>query len=118
MEFCPHGDLRTHLRECRKRKQKLYSNVQNQNQLSYSQMLKFALDVASGMSHLADRQIIHRDLAARNVLLDDKFVAKVADFGLSKNDDTYVKTTRSKVPVRWLALESIFSNTYTIQSDV
>ncbi|KAH3697778.1 hypothetical protein DPMN_085288 [Dreissena polymorpha] len=118
MEYCPHGDLRTHLRESRKRRQKMYSNVQNTSALSYSNMLKFALDVASGMSHLADRQIIHRDMAARNVLLDDNYVAKVADFGLSKNDDTYVKTTRSKVPVRWLALESIFSNTYTMQSDV
>lgn len=118
MEYCSHGDLRTHLRNHRKGKQKLYSNVQNAAPLTYSTMLRFALDVASGMSHLADRQIIHRDLAARNVLLDDSFVAKVADFGLSKNDDTYVKTSRSKVPVRWLALESIYSNIYTIQSDV
>ncbi|KAL4236614.1 transmembrane receptor protein tyrosine kinase [Mactra antiquata] len=118
MEYCCHGDLRTHLRNHRKRKQKLYTNVQNAPPLSYSAMLKFALDVASGMAHLADRQIIHRDLAARNVLLDDNYTAKVADFGLSKNDDTYVKTSRSKVPVRWLALESIYNNTYTIQSDV
>ena len=57
MEYCYHGDLRTHLRNHRKRKPKLYSNVQNSDPLSYSAMLKFALDVASGMSHLADRQV-------------------------------------------------------------
>ena len=38
-------------------------------------------------------QIIHRDVAARNVLLGDHLVAKIADFGLSKNDETYVKTS-------------------------
>lgn len=59
MEYCSHGDLRTHLRECRKRKTKLYSNVGDGTQLTYSQMLKFALDVASGMAHLADRQVMH-----------------------------------------------------------
>lgn len=57
MEYCCHGDLRTHLRNSRKWKQKLYSNVQGSTGLSYSNMLKFALDVASGMSHLADRQV-------------------------------------------------------------
>lgn len=41
----------------------------------------------------ASLQIIHRDVAARNVLLGDHLVAKIADFGLSKNDETYVKTS-------------------------
>ena len=57
MEYCSHGDLKTHLRNSRKRKQKLYSNVDANTGLSYSNMLKFACDVASGMSHLADRQV-------------------------------------------------------------
>lgn len=45
------------------------------------------------VSHVWFFQIIHRDVAARNVLLDEHLIAKVADFGLSKNDDTYVKTS-------------------------
>lgn len=38
-------------------------------------------------------QCIHRDVAARNVLLTDRHVAKICDFGLARdirNDDSYI----------------------------
>lgn len=36
------------------------------------------------MAYLEDKKIIHRDLAARNILVGQRYVCKVADFGLSK----------------------------------
>nr|KAG5709599.1 hypothetical protein BaRGS_001649 [Batillaria attramentaria] len=118
MEYAKHGDLRTFLRKSRKLRQHEYGNCAAQPFVGKAMLLRFALDAAQGLRHLAEKQIIHRDVAARNVLLGDRLVAKIADFGLSKNDETYVKTSSTRVPIRWMAVESLFSNTYTTQSDV
>ncbi|XP_059160986.1 fibroblast growth factor receptor 2-like isoform X2 [Physella acuta] len=122
MEYAKHGDLRTFLRHSRRLTAlHEYDNTSSpflHTALRPQTLIKLSLDTARGLGHLADKQIIHRDVAARNVLLADKLVAKIADFGLSKNDQTYVKTSSTRVPIRWMAVESLFSNTYTLQSDV
>jgi serine/threonine protein kinase len=35
--------------------------------------------------YLADRKIVHRDMAARNCLVNDEYVVKIGDFGLTRS---------------------------------
>lgn len=51
------------------------------------------------MASLLCLQFIHRDLAARNVLVGENLVAKIADFGLSRGEEVYVKKTMVSAPI-------------------
>ncbi|OQR79995.1 proto-oncogene tyrosine-protein kinase receptor Ret-like [Tropilaelaps mercedesae] len=54
-------------------------------------------------------------------LLPTDHVIKISDFGLSRDvyeGDTYLKRSRQKVPVKWMALESLEDQIYTTKSDV
>ncbi|XP_022111619.1 angiopoietin-1 receptor-like [Acanthaster planci] len=112
VEYLPNGDLRTCLRNARSQ------GDGGQTSLSSEKLIQFALDIAKGMQHLAASGVIHRDLAARNILLSDDLVAKVSDFGLSRGEDIYIQTSKTRVPTRWLSLESLLRQVYTSKSDV
>ncbi|XP_061216131.1 macrophage colony-stimulating factor 1 receptor [Neopsephotus bourkii] len=89
--------------------------------LNLSDLLQFSSQVAQGMAFLASKNCIHRDLAARNVLISDGRIAKICDFGLARdimNDSNYVVKGNARLPVKWMAPESIFDCIYTVQSDV
>uniref|UniRef100_UPI00325C343F Macrophage colony-stimulating factor 1 receptor,CSF1R n=1 Tax=Homo sapiens TaxID=9606 RepID=UPI00325C343F len=122
-EYCCYGDLLNFLR--RKRPPGLeYSYNPSHNpeeQLSSRDLLHFSSQVAQGMAFLASKNCIHRDVAARNVLLTNGHVAKIGDFGLARdimNDSNYIVKGNARLPVKWMAPESIFDCVYTVQSDV
>lgn len=70
---------------------------------------------------MARFQYIHRDLAARNVLVCDDYIVKIADFGLARDlqdSDYYRKSTNGRLPIKWMAPESLRDRFYDSQSDV
>lgn len=48
------------------------------------QLVGMMRGIAVGMTYLSDMGYIHRDLAARNILVDENFVCKLSDFGMSR----------------------------------
>lgn len=62
-------------------------------------------DVCEAMEYLEANNFVHRDLAARNVLVSDDNIAKVSDFGLTKEASSIQDT--AKLPVKWTSPEAL-----------
>ncbi|KAH7682450.1 Non-specific serine/threonine protein kinase protein [Dioscorea alata] len=111
-EFVPNKTLHFHL------------HGEGQPAMELPIRLKIALGTARGLAYLHDDchpMIIHRDIKAANILLDSKFEAKVADFGLARfayDHETHVLTSKLKGTFGYFAPEYAASGELSDKSDV
>ena len=87
----------------------------------YMSKLSTCYYVLQFKEYLAQKKFVHRDLAARNVLVSSDNQVKISDFGLTRDiyeNSIYHKSTSGKLPLKWMSIEAIFDQVYTIKSDV
>ncbi|XP_019155069.1 PREDICTED: probable receptor-like protein kinase At5g24010 [Ipomoea nil] len=95
-EFMEKGTLRDHIYNLDE--QSAERSYTSRSELSWVQRLEACIGSAKGLHYLhsgLDMPIIHRDIKSTNILLDEQYVAKVADFGLSRSgplDQSHVST--------------------------
>nr|XP_043616184.1 receptor-like protein kinase FERONIA [Erigeron canadensis] len=120
-EYMPRGTLAEHLFKPG------LDNRSSFEPLSWDQRLKICIGAARGLDYLhtgTNHGVIHRDVKTSNILLDDNFVGKISDFGLSKVENTsqllaksYV-STNIKGTVGYLDPDYFLSRKLSRKSDV
>lgn len=73
LEYCFKGDLQKHLR--------------TEGHLKEEKARKYFFQIASGLQHIHDNNIIHRDIKPDNILIDEFDQCKICDFGISRAID-------------------------------
>lgn len=135
MELARLGEMRAYLQS-------------NKHRLDLATLLLYTFQLSTALSYLESKKFVHRytyhtnesacyfisrtsqsnihnffhcrDIAARNVLVSSHNCVKLADFGLSRwvEDQSYYTASKCKLPIKWMAPESINFRRFTTSSDV
>jgi serine/threonine-protein kinase TNNI3K len=109
-EFMYQGDLRTLLLK--------YERLGYQHGFN-REKIKIVCDIAKGLTYLHSLNpvVVHRDLKSRNVLLDKNLIAKLTDFGVSRESVDHTMTAGVGTGL-WMAPEVMTGERYNEKADI
>lgn len=107
MELYPFGELGQYLEK-------------HKNNLQVLTMILYSLQICKALAYLEGINCVHRDIAVRNILVASHDCVKLGDFGLSRylEEEEYYKASVTRLPIKWMAPESINFRRFTSASDV
>ncbi|XP_046877361.1 protein tyrosine kinase 2 beta, b [Hypomesus transpacificus] len=107
MELYQHGELGNYL-------------AQNEQNLTNVTLVLYCLQICKALVYLGGVNMVHRDIAVRNILVAAPDCVKLGDFGLSRyiEQEEYYKASVTRLPIKWMAPESINFRRFTSASDV
>uniref|UniRef100_A0AAQ4NV97 non-specific protein-tyrosine kinase n=1 Tax=Gasterosteus aculeatus aculeatus TaxID=481459 RepID=A0AAQ4NV97_GASAC len=107
MELLEHGELGGYL-------------VQEQHTLTTATLTLYCLQICKALAYLEGLNMVHRNITVKNVLVASPECVKLGDFGLSRyvDEQEYYKASVSRLPIKWMAPESINFRRFTTASDV
>ncbi|KAG9342273.1 hypothetical protein JZ751_016775 [Albula glossodonta] len=82
--------------------------------LSWSRRCAIAVGTAKGLQYLHQNHHVHRDIKSGNILLDEAFVAKISDFGLTRAS---AKRSSSTVMTEKIVLLEVLSGLPPVDTD-
>ncbi|KAG8542307.1 hypothetical protein GDO81_026985, partial [Engystomops pustulosus] len=88
--------------------------------LSWSRRCNIVLGTAHGIEYLHKNNQVHRDIKSANILLDDNFIPKISDFGLTRATGHLARTMMTEKIVgttAYMAPEALRGEV-TIKSDI
>jgi serine/threonine protein kinase len=104
LEYAKNGSLRNYLDT-------------NYNNLSWNDKIYHLLNIACGIQHIHNNELIHRDLHVGNLLMDDDIV--ITDMGLCKPADCDATTISNIYGVLpYIATEILRGQNYTKAADI
>ncbi|TWW64215.1 Protein-tyrosine kinase 2-beta, partial [Takifugu flavidus] len=94
--------------------------LEQQYTMATTTLLLYCLQICKALAYLEGLNMVHRDIAVRNILVATPQCVKLGDFGLSRyiEEEEYYTASASRLPIKWMAPESINFRRFTTASDV